>query len=307
MIFIIPSLFKRKMELALNDFFFSLRGQENKQHKGNCPKFTAMELSLIYLLLAVIETTCNPFCEARSWKNPKLAKWYLPSAIMEGYTEDEDGTLYLNIDEDSNSINDLAKKVLSILNLTDDFSVQGISLTQVDSSRGRTRRAPDGIFGKDTRVNMRASLEAQMYPFSTAVMLSSGCTGTLIGAQHVLTAAHCVRNGKRLLKSAKHLKVGKYLSLTKAFDRGIFHLAQSGDDIMPLMSGLFFSVSFIVIYVSRLWKVRYVGCLNSKNPCVIPFHMVMISLMIQWLSFARGFETELDNMMCLLRDFGISV
>lgn len=53
----------------------------------------------------------------------------------------------------------------------------------------------------------------------------------------MLTAAHCVRNGKRLLKSAKHLKVGKYLSLTKAFDRGIFHLAQSGDDIMPLMSG----------------------------------------------------------------------
>lgn len=194
-----------------------------------------MELSLIYLLLTLIETTCNPFCEASNWQNPKLAKWYRPSAVTEGYTETEDGTLYLNIDEDSNTVRDLAKKVLSMLNLTDDISVQGISFTQVDSSLGRSRRAP-GIFGKDTRVNMRASLEAQMYPFSTAVMLSSGCTGTLIGAQHVLTAAHCVRSGKTLLKSAKNLKVGKYLSLNMAFDRGIFRLAQCGDDIMPMIS-----------------------------------------------------------------------
>jgi len=194
-----------------------------------------MELSLIYLLLTLIETTCNPFCEASNWQNPKLAKWYRPSAVTEGYTETEDGTLYLNIDEDSNTVRDLAKKVLSMLNLTDDISVQGISFTQVDSSLGRSRRAP-GIFGKDTRVNMRASLEAQMYPFSTAVMLSSGCTGTLIGAQHVLTAAHCVRSGKRLLKSAKNLKVGKFLSLNMAFDRGIFRLAQCGDDIMPMIS-----------------------------------------------------------------------
>jgi len=171
-----------------------------------------MELSLVFLLLTLIETTCNRFCEASNWPNPKPAKWYRPSAVTEGYTETEDGTLYLNIDEDSNTVHDLAKKVISLLNQTVDISVLGISFTQVDASLGRSRRAPpSGIFGKDTRVNMRASLEAQMYPFSTAVMLSSGCTGTLIGAQHVLTAAHCVRNGKRLLKSAKNLKVGKYL------------------------------------------------------------------------------------------------
>ena len=193
-----------------------------------------MELSLIYLLLTLIETTCNPFCEASNRQNPKLTKWNRPSALTEGYTETEDGTLYLNIDEDSGTVHDLAKKVLSMLNLTHDILEQGISLTQLDSSLGRSRRAP-GIFGKDTRVNMRASLEAQMYPFSTAVMLSSGCTGTLIGAQHVLTAAHCVRNGEKLLKSARKLKVGKYRSLTLAFDRGIFHLAQCGD-IIPMMS-----------------------------------------------------------------------
>lgn len=163
-----------------------------------------MELSLIYLLLAVIETTCNPLSDSSSWKDTKLAKWSRPSAIKKDPTETEDGTLYLNIDGDSNSVDDFALKVLSAFNLPDG----DVSLTHVESSRGRTRRA-NGIFGKDNRVNMRTSLEAQMYPFSTAVMLSSGCTGTLIGAQHVLTAAHCVHNGKKLLKSAKHLKVGK--------------------------------------------------------------------------------------------------
>lgn len=163
-----------------------------------------MKPSLIYLLLAVIETTCNPLSDSSSWKDPKLAKWSRPSAIKEDSTEIEDGTLYLNIDEDSNSVDDFAKKVMSGFTLSDG----DVSLTRVKSSRGRTRRA-NGIFGKDNRVNMRSSLEAQMYPFSTAVMLSSGCTGTLIGAQHVLTAAHCVHNGNKLLKSAKQLKVGK--------------------------------------------------------------------------------------------------
>ena len=166
-----------------------------------------MELSIIYLLLAVIATTCNPLSLSSSWRDTKLAKWSRPSAIKEDPTEIENSNFYLNIDEDSNSVDDLAKKVLSMLSLSDG----DVSLTQVESRRRRTRRAPrrDGIFGKDNRVNMRASLEAQMYPFSTAVLLSSGCTGTLIRAQHVLTAAHCVHNGKKLLKSAKKLKVGK--------------------------------------------------------------------------------------------------
>ena len=166
-----------------------------------------MELSIIYLLLAVIATTCNPLSLSSSWRDTKLAKWSRPSAIKEDPTEIEDSTFYLNIEEDSNSVDDLAKKVLSAFSLSDG----DVSLNQVESRRRRTRRAPrpDGIFGKDNRVNMRTSLEAQMYPFSTAVMLSSGCTGTLIGSHHVLTAAHCVHNGKKLLKSAKKLKVGK--------------------------------------------------------------------------------------------------
>lgn len=166
-----------------------------------------MEVSPIYLLLAVLGTTyvCSLPTDLSNGKNRKLAKWSGPT-ITEAQTENDGGTLYLNIDEDSNSVDDLAQKVLSAFSSTSDVSEHGLSVNQVKSSHSRLRRQ---IFGEDNRVNMRTSREAQMYPFSTAVMLSSGCTGTLIGAQHVLTAAHCVHSGKRLLKSARRLKVGE--------------------------------------------------------------------------------------------------
>ena len=48
--------------------------------------------------------------------------------------------------------------------------------------------------------------------------------------------------------------------------------------------------------------VHDVTVLNSKNPCVIPSHKVMNSLMIQCLSFAK--VSRLSS-MCLLRHFGI--
>lgn len=169
-----------------------------------------MELShfLIFLLFAILKTT-NSFPSDKEYSVNNLRKLSnLPRALIMGdNTNSEDSTLDLKIDEDSDSIEDLAKKVLSALSVANNVSQSKRSVfgRQEESDHGRVRRS---IFGKDDRVSMRTSREAQMYPFSTAVMLSSGCTGTLIGSQHVLTAAHCVHSGKRHLESAKHLKVG---------------------------------------------------------------------------------------------------
>lgn len=179
-----------------------------------------MELShcLIYLLLVVLSTTSSlPSDRAYSLKNRKKIK-KLPGTLVSGDNgNSKDNTLYIDINEDSSSVDDLAKKALSALSVTNGVSESKKSLSEKldELSRRRVRRRSfrkdeqfKMIFGEDDRVNLSSSREAQTYPFSTAVMLSSGCTGTLIGNQHVLTAAHCVHNGIKRLRSARQLQVG---------------------------------------------------------------------------------------------------
>lgn len=74
--------------------------------------------------------------------------------------------------------------------------------------RPRRRRVRRQIYGADGRFNIKGDNFLLDYPFSTAVRISTGCTGVLVSRLHVLTAAHCVHDGKDYVKGARKLRVG---------------------------------------------------------------------------------------------------
>ena len=48
----------------------------------------------------------------------------------------------------------------------------------------------------------------ETFPFDAIVQLNVGCTGTLIWYKHVLTAAHCLHDGKNLKYNKDQIKIG---------------------------------------------------------------------------------------------------
>ncbi|XP_028271819.1 serine protease 23 [Parambassis ranga] len=72
----------------------------------------------------------------------------------------------------------------------------------------RHRRVRRQIYGADGRFNIQGDNFLLDYPFSTAVRISTGCTGILVSQLHVLTAAHCVHDGKDYVNGARKLRVG---------------------------------------------------------------------------------------------------
>ncbi|XP_038617192.1 inactive serine protease 35 [Tachyglossus aculeatus] len=99
-------------------------------------------------------------------------------------------------------------------------NVQGLALASNTTGREAPSRRKRQVYGTDSRFSITDKRFLSHFPFNTAVKLSTGCSGILISPSHVLTAAHCVHDGKDYLRGGRKLRVGVLRMRSKGAGRG---------------------------------------------------------------------------------------